>query len=101
MNIGEKILLKLKEEIPDIEYKRYIKQLTFDDKNSSSDNAIFYAPNTLIANYIKTKFSEKISHLFEVYSSNKVNVLITLPSKLESQTKEIKHVIDKEKIKQD
>ncbi len=99
MNIGEKILLKLKEEIPDIEYKRYIKQLTFDEKNSSSDQAIYYAPNTLIANYIKTKFCEKISHLFEVYSSNKVNVLITLPSKLESQTKEVKNVIDKEKIK--
>ena len=93
MNIGEKILLKLKEEIPDIEYKRYIKQLSFDDKNSSSDNAIFYAPNTLIANYIKTKFSEKISHLFEVYSSNRAHVVITLPSKIDSLIKTAKNIL--------
>ncbi|MBU0632910.1 chromosomal replication initiator protein DnaA [bacterium] len=99
MNIGEKVLTKLKDEIPEIEYNRYIKQLSYDEKKSSSDNAIYYAPNNLIANYIKTKFSEKISHLFEVYSTNRVNVVITLKSKVDTSSKSTKNVVDKEKIK--
>ena len=99
MNIGQKILSKLKEEIPEIEYNRYIKQLSYDEKQSSSDNAIFFAPNNLIANYIKTKYAEKIIHLFEVYTSNKVHVLITMESKLSGLTKTSSPIIDKEKIK--
>lgn len=99
MNIGEKILLKLKEEIAEIEYKRYIKQLQFDEKNSQSNLAVFIAPNMLIANYIKTKYAEKISHLFEVYGSYKVNLIITVASKVETPSKIKKTTIDKEKIK--
>jgi len=77
MNIGYEILNKLKDEIPNIEYNRYIKQLSYDEKRSSSDRAIYIAPNTLVANYIKTKYSDKLIHLFEVKTSNKVVVLIT------------------------
>jgi chromosomal replication initiator protein len=99
MNIGDKILLKLKEEISEIEYKRYIKQLVFDEKNSKSDDAVFIAPNMLIANYIKTRYAEKISHLFEVYNSQRANVTITLSSKIETQPKNRVNTVDKEKIK--
>ena len=78
MNIGQKILEILKEEITESEYKRYIRQLVYDTKKSTADEAIFYAPNALVVNWIKNKYTEKIAHLFEVKVSHKVNVRITL-----------------------
>ena len=85
MSIGEEILLLLKEEITEIEYNRYIKQLSYDTKKSSSDLAIFYAPNALILNWIKSKYTEKISHLFEVKSGSKVSVQIALKNELDTK----------------
>ncbi len=78
MNIGQEILEILKEEITESEYKRYIKQLMYDVKKSTADVAIFYAPNALVVNWIKNKYTEKIEHLFEVKMTHKVHVKITL-----------------------
>ena len=89
MNIGQEILLQLKDEITEIEYKRYIKQLIYDEKKSSSDVAIFFAPNALITNWIKNKFTSKIEHLFEVKTSKKVNVRIGLKSSFDRRKKVI------------
>lgn len=97
MNIGYEILNRLKDEIPDIEYGRYIKQLSYDEKRSSSDRAIYIAPNTLVANYIKTKYSNKLSHLFEVKTSNKVTVLITTKEAKKNIKKIEQNIIDKTK----
>ena len=76
MNIGQEILKQLKEEITESEYNRYIKQLTYDPKKSTSDLALFYASNALVSNWIQSKYSEKIAHLFEVYDGSKVTVKI-------------------------
>jgi len=89
VNIGQEILLQLKDEITEIEYKRYIKQLIYDEKKSSSDVAIFFAPNALITNWIKNKFTSKIEHLFEVKTSKKVNVRIGLKSSFDRRKKVI------------
>lgn len=89
MNIGQKILQLLKEEITEVEYNRYIKHLVYDTKKSTSDLAIFYAPNNLVCNWIKNKYTTKIEHLFEVSNGAKVTVQITL-----------KNIIDKRKTKQ-
>ncbi|MCK9491553.1 MAG: chromosomal replication initiator protein DnaA [Sulfurimonas sp.] len=78
MNIGQEVLELLREEITELQYNRYIKQLTYDIKKSTSDMAIFYAPNALVLNWIKNKYTEKIAHLFEIKSGNKVNVKIAL-----------------------
>ena len=78
MNIGQEILEILKEEITESEYKRYIKQLMYDVKKSTADVAIFDAPNALVVNWIKNKYTEKIEHLFEVKMTHKVHVKITL-----------------------
>ncbi|QSZ40565.1 chromosomal replication initiator protein DnaA [Sulfurimonas aquatica] len=86
MNIGQKVLESLKEEISELEYKRYIKHLHYDEKKSTSDLAIFYAPNALVVNWIKNKYTEKISHLFEVKSDLKVKVQITLKNKIEKKS---------------
>ena len=76
MNIGQEILKSLKEEITEVEYNRYIKQLVYDIKKSTSDMAIFYAPNALVSNWIKNKYREKIAHLFEIKNGTKVTVKI-------------------------
>ncbi|MCF6309845.1 MAG: chromosomal replication initiator protein DnaA [Sulfurimonas sp.] len=89
MNIGQKILQLLKEEITEVEYNRYIKHLVYDTKKSTSDLAIFYAPNNLVCNWIKNKYTTKIEHLFEVSNGAKVTVQITL-----------KNIVDKRKTKQ-
>ncbi|MCW8954121.1 MAG: chromosomal replication initiator protein DnaA, partial [Sulfurimonas sp.] len=89
MNIGQKILLLLKEEITEVEYNRYIKHLTYDTKKSTADLAIFYAPNNLVSNWIRNKYTIKIEHLFEVNTNRKVTVNITL-----------KNFVDKRKTKQ-
>ena len=90
MNIGQEVLKLLKEEITEVQYNRYIKQLVYDAKKSTSDLAIFYAPNTLVANWIKSKYSDKIAHLFEVKNGSKVTVKITLKNTLERRSKKQK-----------
>ena len=93
MNIGQKILTTLKEEITELEYNRYIKHLIYDLKKSTQDLAIFYAPNTLVSNWIKNKYTTKIEHLFEINSGHKINVIITLKNSTDrrkTKTKELK-----------
>jgi len=78
MNIGRSILNELKKEINSNEYDRYIKNMHYDEVNSRSDIAIFTVSNVIIAKWIKTKYTEKIAHLFEVHSDVKpqVNILV-------------------------
>ncbi len=80
MNIGQEVLKLLKEEITEVEYNRYIKQLKYNEEGSSSDLAIFYAPNALVSNWIKSKFTKKLEHLFEIKTGNKVSIVISLKS---------------------
>ena len=72
----DKILELLSQEIPQIEFERYIKQLIYDEEASRSDIAIFYAPNPLIARWVKTRYSEKLSHLFELKTGIKPQIII-------------------------
>ncbi len=85
MTIGESILELLKKEISEVEYNRYIKQLTFSTQESKSDYALFLAPNPLIASWVRTKYSEKIAHLFEVKTDIKPQVCIEVKNKRSSQ----------------
>ncbi|MDD5053259.1 MAG: chromosomal replication initiator protein DnaA [Sulfuricurvum sp.] len=79
-SIGKQVLSALKSEISEIDYQRYIKQLTFNDVESKSNLAIFNAPNPLIANWIRTKFSEKMAHLFEIKTGIKPTISIIVQS---------------------
>ena len=85
MNIGQEVLKTLKDEITEVEYNRYIRHLTYDAKKSTSDRAIFYAPNALVVNWIKNKYSDKLAHLFEIKTGTKVNILISLKNKIETK----------------
>ena len=78
MNIGNKVLKKLQQEISNKEWERYIKTLSYDESASRSNVAQFYAPNMLIAKWIKTKYQDKIAHLFEVENNICPNVIISV-----------------------
>ncbi len=76
----EEVLKLLKEEISESEYSRYISKLTFDEKNSKSDIAVFIAPNPLICRWVKTKYIQKLAHLFEVKTGKKPHIEIVTKS---------------------
>jgi len=78
MNIGNIVLKKLKQEISNSEWERYIKTLNYDENASRSNLAQFYAPNLLLAKWIKTKYQSKIAHLFEVESNILPKVIISV-----------------------
>jgi len=78
MNIGNIVLKKLKQEISNSEWERYIKTLNYDEKASRSNLAQFYAPNMLLAKWVKTKYQDKIAHLFEVESNILPKVIISV-----------------------
>jgi len=79
-NIGSMVIQMLKNEINEIDYTRYIKQLSFNEEESKSNLAVYNAPNLLIANWIQTKYADKISHLFEIKTGVKPTVSILVKS---------------------
>jgi len=60
----DKIKNSLKSENP-VNYNKFIKNLEFDEENSDSARLVIKAPNIFIANYIKRKYSKKISELYK------------------------------------
>ena len=96
INIGQKVLDQLKKEISEIEYTRYIKQLIYDTEKSKKDYVIFIAPNQLIANYIKTKYTNTIAHLFEI--STGINPEIQINTKKGNSTKKSAKKVSSDKV---
>lgn len=94
MDIGQKVLEKLKDEISQSEYNRYIKNLKYDSKSSRSDIAIFTTNNILSAKWIKTRYAKKIAHLYELESGIKPEVIIDVKGS-QSRSK-LKNIIKKE-----
>jgi len=88
--LADTVLSLLKEETSSLEYDRYIKQLKFHEKASNSEQMVFIAPNVLIANWVKLKYSEKLSHLFELKTGKKPEIKIVLKEHIKtSKTKTI------------
>ena len=78
MNVGQKVLFELKKEISEIEYERYIKKLVYDARRSRSNLVYFNAPNMIIAKWIKSKYTEKLIHLFELQNEVRPEIEITV-----------------------
>ncbi|NLM99792.1 MAG: chromosomal replication initiator protein DnaA, partial [Campylobacteraceae bacterium] len=91
--LADSILLLLKDEIPLIDYERYISQLTYVESASRSDLVVFSAKNIIISNWVKTKYSSKIAHLFEVKTGVKPVVKI-IPEQNIKDSKKISKSID-------
>ena len=82
--LADTVIELLKEEISSLEFERYIKQLKFNEKASNSDQMVFVAPNILISNWVKTKYAEKIAHLFELKTGKKPEIKIVLKEHLKT-----------------
>ena len=78
MNIGQKVLGALKKEVSPIEYERYIKNLHYDTQRSRSNIVYYIASNMLVAKWVKTKYSDKLIHLFELQSGIKPDIEIVV-----------------------
>lgn len=89
MNIGQKVLFELKKEIPETEYERYIKNLVYDTKRSRSNIVYFNAPNMIIAKWIKSKYNDKLVHLFELQNEVKPEIEITVGTQNRQSTKPV------------
>ena len=87
--LHEEVFELLKNEISQNEYDRYIKNLKYVEELSKSDLAVFLAPNPIIAKWIKTRYSSKLSHFFEVKTGIKPNIEIILNKDSKKSTKAI------------
>lgn len=74
--LGDTTLKQLKEEISPLEYERYIQQLKYNEEASRTDLAIYHAPNQFIANWVKTKYGERLAHLFEINTGKRPKIEI-------------------------
>lgn len=70
------VLLELKKEITPFEFENYIAQISYNEKYSRDDRVVLNAPNIFVASWVKTKYADKIAHLFEVHNGFKPEVII-------------------------
>ena len=77
MNIGNKVLKKIKDEMNSKDWNRYMRGLTYSEKESKDNIAQFYAPNILLARWIKTKYKFQLEHLFELETKIKPHIIIS------------------------
>ena len=78
MNVGQKVLQALKKEISPMEYERYVKNLHFDTQRSRSNIVYFTAANMLVAKWVKTKYTDKLIHLFEIQNGVRPDIEIVV-----------------------
>jgi chromosomal replication initiator protein len=90
MENGLKVLIRLRDEIPEIEYQKYIKNLEFDSTSSRSDILVYNAHNILVAKWIKSKYAKKIAHLYEVESTIRAEVIIKVKNSKVTEKPKVK-----------
>lgn len=66
LNIGEMVINELQKKVTPIDFKRYIKQLTYNEALSKHHSVVFETPNALIANWVQSRYAELIATLFEM-----------------------------------
>lgn len=86
------VLLQLKKEITNFEFDNYISQIFYNEKYSRDDRIVLNAPNIFIASWVKTKYTDKISHLFEITTGIKPEIIIEVsnPNKKKDNKTNIK-----------
>jgi len=99
MNIGEKVLNTLKEEILEVEYDRYIKKLKYEKDLSQDDRAYFSAPNIFVAKWVKTSYGNRISDLFEDENGTKPLVETSIKEINQEISTKIRHIETKNNSK--
>jgi len=72
---------QLQEQLPPIEYERFIKHLKYSDESSRDDYAVFETINIYIANWIKTRYSELLLNILERITKFKPKLEIVVRDK--------------------
>ncbi len=83
--IFDNVKKELLQKIGESEYNKFIADLTYNEKKSKSNLCIIETSNPLIANWIKTKYSDKIADVFESLTKIKPSVEILVINKKQSQ----------------
>lgn len=66
----DNIKKKLKSKLSELEYNSYISLLEYDEEASRSDLEVFYVPNILVANWIKSSYLDEIASAFASENSS-------------------------------
>ena len=85
LEVANSVIAKLSKS----EAKNYISQIIFDESRSNSSEVVFIAPNALVANYIRTKFSSLIANTFESLITHKPAIKIICASSEGEQKKSV------------
>jgi len=76
MILGKEIIEKLKKEMTNRSWERYIKPLIYDEKGSNEEILRFFAPNILMAKWVKTKFGLDILNIVQNQANIKPKIKI-------------------------
>jgi len=80
MNLGKEVIEKLKKEMTNRSWERYIKPLVYDEKGSNEDILRFFAPNILMAKWVKTKFGLDILNIVQAETNMRPKIEIDVIS---------------------
>ena len=76
LNLGLEVIEELKKEMTNRSWERYIKPLIYDKKGSNEEILRFFAPNILMAKWVKTKFGLDILNIVQNITNLKPKIEI-------------------------
>ena len=76
--IWDEVLIRIKEEVTPYDFDTYISQMIYDENSSKTDLAVFFVSNIYIAQWIQSKYAEKIIHIFETITKIKPEIRINI-----------------------
>ncbi|WP_288545487.1 chromosomal replication initiator protein DnaA [uncultured Helicobacter sp.] len=76
--IWDEVLIHIKEEVTPYDFDTYISQMIYDENSSKTDLAVFFVSNIYIAQWIQSKYAEKIIHIFETITKIKPEIRINI-----------------------
>lgn len=82
-DLGELIIVQLKQRVTQVDYDRYIKQISYIPSLSTPNLAVFEAPNILVKNWVQSKYSDLIATLFEMKTGVKPSVLLQIGTEVQ------------------
>lgn len=85
---------ELKAIVSDLEFDRYIKNLSYSERRSSSDLCVIEVNNSLLLSWIRTKYSSKIADLFEEHTKIRPKVEIIIARNAKKGFKDKKAVLE-------
>jgi chromosomal replication initiator protein len=97
--VGNEVLQWLKRDVDEVEYQRYIKQLSFKENVSTENLYIYDVPNLILAKFIKTKFAKKMLHKIEASTGQKPDIQFIVQNSLQTNvnSNQVLQVQDKKK----